>query len=58
MGAILFGVIVIAGGVGLLLARKSQMNKRLELRFAQTSTAQKIRENCESIAKESSDPVG
>jgi hypothetical protein len=52
MGAILFGVIVIAGGVGLLLARKSQMNKRLELRFAQTSTAQKIRENCESIAKD------
>ena len=52
MGGILFGVVVIAGGVGLLLARKSQQKKRLELRFAETVTAQKVRENCESIAKD------
>lgn len=52
MGGILFGVVVIAGGVGLLLARKSQQRKRLELRFTETATAQKVRENCESIAKD------
>ncbi len=52
MGGMLFGVIAIAGGVGLLLARKSQLNKRLELRFAETSTARKVRENCESLGKD------
>jgi hypothetical protein len=52
MGGILFGVIVMAGGVGFLLARKSQLNKRLELRFVETSTAQKVRENCEKFGKD------